>query len=68
MRPRTLRRIESEDGSVVEEQERFAELVSSEYLLQNLKGLRVSIAKPPMTRNQLKREDLKLICFDYVWE
>ncbi len=35
----TLRRIESEDGRVVEEQERFAELTSSEYLLQNLKGL-----------------------------
>jgi hypothetical protein len=35
----TLRRIEEEDGSVVEEQEQFAELVSSEYLLQNLKGL-----------------------------
>jgi len=40
MRPRTLRRIESEDGSVVEEQERFAELVSSEYLLQNLIGVK----------------------------
>ncbi len=35
----TLRRIEEEDGRVIEEQERFAELVSSEYLLQNLKGL-----------------------------
>ncbi|GCE06634.1 C-terminal helicase domain-containing protein [Dictyobacter aurantiacus] len=35
----TLRRIESEDGRVVEEQERFAELTSSEYLLQSLKGL-----------------------------
>lgn len=35
----TLRRIEAEDGTVVEEQEQFAELVSSEFLLQNLKNL-----------------------------
>ncbi|MDQ6662177.1 MAG: DEAD/DEAH box helicase, partial [Chloroflexota bacterium] len=35
----TLRRIEDEDRSVVEEQEQFVELVSSEFLLQNLKGL-----------------------------
>jgi hypothetical protein len=35
----TLRRIEDEDGSVIEEQEQFAELVSSEFLLQNLKEL-----------------------------
>jgi superfamily II DNA or RNA helicase len=35
----TLRRIEDEDGTVVEEQEQFVELVSSEFLLQNLKGL-----------------------------
>jgi len=35
----TLRRIESEDGRVVEEQESFVELVSSEFLLQSLKGL-----------------------------
>src|SRR5450755_563374 len=35
----TLRRIEAEDGKVVEEQESFVELVSSEFLLQNLKGL-----------------------------
>lgn len=35
----TLRRIEEEDGSVVEEQEQFAELVSSEFLLQHLKDL-----------------------------
>src|SRR2546421_1484320 len=35
----TLRRIEDEDGKVVEEQEQFAELVSSEFLLQNLKNL-----------------------------
>lgn len=35
----TLRRIAAEDGSVIAEQEQFAELVSSEFLLQNLKGL-----------------------------
>ncbi|HKV60192.1 MAG TPA: DEAD/DEAH box helicase, partial [Ktedonobacteraceae bacterium] len=35
----TLRRIEDEDGQVVEEQELFTELVSSEFLLQNLKNL-----------------------------
>ena len=35
----TLHRIEEEDGSVIEEQEQFAELVSSEFLLQNLKNL-----------------------------
>jgi superfamily II DNA or RNA helicase len=35
----TLRRIEEEDGKVVEEQEQLAELVSSEFLLQNLKNL-----------------------------
>ncbi len=35
----TLRRIEEEDGKVVEEQEQFVELVSSEFLLQNLKTL-----------------------------
>ncbi|MEO6889361.1 MAG: helicase-related protein [Ktedonobacteraceae bacterium] len=35
----TLRRIEEEDGRVVEEQEQFVELVSSEFLLQNLKNL-----------------------------
>ena len=35
----TLRRIQAEDGTVVEEQEQFVELVSSEFLLQNLKNL-----------------------------
>jgi superfamily II DNA or RNA helicase len=35
----TLRRIEEEDGKVIEEQEQFVELVSSEFLLQNLKNL-----------------------------
>jgi hypothetical protein len=35
----TLRRIAGEDGKVVEEQEQFVELVSSEFMLQTLKGL-----------------------------
>ncbi|HZS77277.1 MAG TPA: helicase-related protein [Ktedonobacteraceae bacterium] len=35
----TLRRIEAEDGKVVEEQEQFVELVSSEFMLQHLKNL-----------------------------
>ncbi len=35
----TLRRIQAEDGSVIEEQERFMDLVSSEFLLQSLKNL-----------------------------
>ncbi len=35
----TLHRIEAEDGSVVEEQEQFIELASSEFLLQHLKEL-----------------------------
>ncbi len=35
----TLRRIQAEDGTVIEEQEQFMELVSSEFLLQNLKNL-----------------------------
>lgn len=35
----TLRRIRDEDGQVVEEQEQFAELASSEFLLQQLRTL-----------------------------
>jgi superfamily II DNA or RNA helicase len=35
----TLRRIADEDGKVVEEQEQFVELVSSEFMLQTLRGL-----------------------------
>ncbi len=35
----TLRRIREEDGTVVEEQEQFAELASSEFLLQQLRSL-----------------------------
>ncbi len=35
----TLRRIEAEDGTVVEEQEQVVELASSEFLLHSLKGI-----------------------------
>jgi len=35
----TLRRIRDEDGSVIEEEEQFTELASSEFLLQQLRGL-----------------------------
>ncbi len=35
----TLRRIEAEDGTVVEEQEQIVELASSEFLLHSLKGI-----------------------------
>jgi len=35
----TIRRIMAEDGSVIEEQEQFAELASNEFLLQQLRGL-----------------------------
>jgi superfamily II DNA or RNA helicase/HKD family nuclease len=41
----TLKRIRAEDGAVVEEQEKFVELASSEFLLQQLKGLLASGAQ-----------------------
>ncbi len=41
----TLRRIQEEDGSVVQEQEEFIELASSEFMLQQLKSLLASGAK-----------------------
>ncbi len=41
----TLRRIRDEDGSVIEEQEQFVELASSEFMLQQLKALLASGAK-----------------------
>ncbi|MBI5119056.1 hypothetical protein HZA56_21540 [Candidatus Poribacteria bacterium] len=34
----TLRRIQDEDGTVIDEQERFTELASSEYMLQHLRS------------------------------
>jgi len=41
----TLRRIRDEDGKVIEEQEQFVELASSEFLLQQLKALLASGAQ-----------------------
>lgn len=41
----TLRRIREEDGKVIEEQEQFVELASSEFLLQQLKTLLAGGAK-----------------------
>ena len=41
----TLRRIEDEDGTVVQEQEDFIELASSEFMLQQLKALLASGAQ-----------------------
>jgi superfamily II DNA or RNA helicase/HKD family nuclease len=41
----TLRRIRDEDGSVIEEQEQFVELASSEFMLQQLKSLLATGAK-----------------------
>lgn len=41
----TLRRIQDEDGTVIEEQEQFIELASSEYLMQELKALLASGAQ-----------------------
>jgi len=35
----TLRRIHDEDGTIIDEQERFTELASSEYMLQQLRSL-----------------------------
>ncbi len=40
----TLRRISEEDGSVIEEEEQFTELASSEFLMQQLKMLMCSIS------------------------
>ncbi len=41
----TLRRIRDEDGAVIEEQEQFVELASSEFMLQQLKSVLTSGAK-----------------------
>src|SRR6266702_4248977 len=68
----TLRRIEEEDGKVVEEQEQFAELVSSEFLLQNLKNLldagmrRMLEELPDGIHSGLAREGAKGIFFYFT--
>ena len=68
----TLRRIENEDGTVVEEQEQFVELVSSEFLLQNLKGLLNSEMRqmleglPDGIHSGLLRQDAKGVFFYFT--
>ncbi len=68
----TLRRIEEEDGKVVEEQEQFAELVSSEFLLQNLKnlldaGMRQALEElPDGIHSGLAREGAKGVFFSFT--
>ena len=68
----TLRRIEEEDGKVVEEQEQFAELVSSEFLLQNLKnlldaGMRNMLEElPDGLHSGLAREGIKGVFFYFT--
>src|SRR6266567_3409599 len=68
----TLRRIEQEDGKVVEEQEQFAELVSSEFLLQNLKnlldaGMRRKLEDlPDGIHSGLAREGAKGVFFYFI--
>src|SRR5258707_15826781 len=68
----TLRRIEEEDGKVVEEQEQFVELVSSEFLLQNLKnlldsGMRQMLENlPDGIHSGLMRQGAKGICFYFT--
>ena len=68
----TLRRIEEEDESVIEEQEQFAELVSSEFLLQNLKdlldeGLREQLESlPDGIHSGHSRQDAKGVFFYFA--
>ncbi|MGB8345786.1 MAG: helicase-related protein [Ktedonobacteraceae bacterium] len=68
----TLRRIEDEDRNVVEEQEQFVELVSSEFLLQQLKGLLDSgmreklEALPDGNHSGLAREEAKGVFFYFT--
>ncbi len=70
----TLRRIEEEDGSVVEEQEQFVELVSSEFLLQHLKnlldnGMRQQLeALPDGIHSGLMRQGAKGVFFYFTAE
>ena len=68
----TLRRIAEEDGRVIEEQEQFAELVSNEFLLQNLKGLlnsglRTTLEElPDGIHSGLHREGARGVFFYFV--
>jgi superfamily II DNA or RNA helicase len=68
----TLRRIEDEENAVVEEQEQFVELVSSEFLLQQLKtlldsGMREKLeALPDGIHSGLAREGAKGVFFYFT--
>lgn len=68
----TLRRIEEEDGEVIEEQERFVELASSEFLLQNLKvlldkGMRQTLEDlPDGIHSGLRRQGSKGVFFYFT--
>jgi ERCC4-related helicase len=70
----TLHRIEEEDGNVVEEQEQFAELASSEFLLQHLKellnrGMRQELEElPDGIHSGLLRDRARGIFFYFVAE
>jgi superfamily II DNA or RNA helicase len=70
----TLHRIEEEDGSVVEEQEQFVELASSEFLLQQLKelfnrGMRQELEElPDGIHSGLLRDKAKGVFFSFVAE
>ncbi len=59
----TLRRIEEEDGKVVEEVEELLAAVQSISLERERPASTASESKTPV-----RREDLKLICFDYLWQ
>jgi len=68
----TLRRIEDEDTAVVEEQEQFVELVSSEFLLQHLKnlldsGMREALEElPDGIHSGLAREGARGVFFSFA--
>jgi len=69
----TLHRIEEEDGRVIEEQEQFVELASSEFLLQNLKellnrGMRQELeALPDGIHSGLVRNGVRGVFFSFVF-
>ncbi|HOC94305.1 MAG TPA: helicase, partial [bacterium] len=68
----TLRRIKQEDGSVIEEEEQFTELVSSEYMMKQLAGLLEAGGKekldelPDGTHSGLARQNAKGMFFYFT--
>lgn len=70
----TLRRIRDEDGAVIEEEERFSELVSNEYMLQHLKnfikseGIEKLENLPDGIHSGLRREGCKGVFFYFTAE